>query len=309
MTISAVSKSRVARVAETTYGTPPATPTFANLRRTSGNLQTKKNTVVSDEIQIDRNVRAEYMTAQDVEGSYGFELSYGSFDDILAAALFGTWTSDVLTNGVLSQSFSVEETIDIGGGAFSYSRFAGVMVDSLTLSIASRASVKGTLNLKGQQETLDTAILSGATYTASSTTAIMTANQLGSLTVSGVTPNPKIKNLTLTIANNLRVLDVAGSLFSQGFGIGQCDVTGTMDCYFESNALYSQVLAHGTAALSTTIGAVANQKYTLVVPNLQFLNGARQLAGKNDDVMVSIPFRGVLDTVSGASISITRKVA
>ncbi|MCW6509822.1 phage tail tube protein [Lichenifustis flavocetrariae] len=309
MTISSVSKSRVARVLETTFGTTPATPTFLEFRRTSGNLRTKKTTVVSDEIHLDRNVRDEYMTAQDVDGSYAFELAHGSFDDILAAALFGTWTSNVLTNGTTSQSFTFEETVDTGGGTSAYSRYDGVMVSSLSLAIASRSSVKGTLTLMGQQESLDTAIVTGATYTAASTTPIMTANQVANLAIAGISPTPKIKNLTVNVANNLRIRDTVGSLFTQDFGIGPCDVTGTLDAYFESNALYQQVLNHGGGALSATIGGVANQKYTLALPNLRFLDGAKTLSGKNDDVMVSIPFRGLLDTGTGASISITRAVA
>lgn len=310
MTIASASKTRVARVAETSFGTTPATPTFLELRRISGNMRTKKTTVVSDEIHLDRNVRGEYQTGQDPDGAYGFELSYGSFDDLLAAALFGTWTDNILVNGTLGQSFTIEETIDTGGGTYAYSRFSGAAVSSLALTIASRAAVKGTLNMMAQTETLDSAILTGATYTAPPTTRIMTADQVvGSLTVPGLATPPKLKQLSLTVANNLRTRPWVGSLYSLEFGVGDCDVTGTADVYFESNALYSQVLAHGTGTISSTIGTTANQKYTIAVPVAQFLDGARTLAGKNDDVMVSIPFRGVLDSVSGGSVAITRAVA
>ncbi len=309
MTIASASKVRVAYVAETVIGTTPATPTFITLRRTTGNMRTKKTTLVSDEIQADRNVRGEYMVAQDPEGSYGFELSYGSFDDMLAGALFGSWTSNVLKNGTAEQSFTFEETVDTGAGTFAYSRFTGTEVSSMALTLASRSSVKGTMNMMGQQEVLDTAIIAGATYTAPNANAIMTSNQVASLTIAGITPAPKVKNLTLNIANNLRVRDKVGTLYSDSFGQGQCDVTGTLDCYFESNALYQQVLAHGGGALSCTVGQTTLQKYTIALPVLQFLDGARTLAGKNDDVMVSIPFRAIYDGVSGASINITRAVA
>ena len=310
MTIASASKSRVARVAEATFGTTPATPTFLEMRRISGNMRTKKTTVVSDELHLDRNVRGEYQTGQDPDGSYGFELSYGSFDDLLAAALFGAWTNNALINGTTGQSFTFEETIDTGGGTYAYSRFAGCAVSSLALTIAARAGVKGTLAIMGQAETLDSAILTGATYTAPPTTRIMTADQVvGSLTVPGLPSAPKVKQLSLTVGNNLRVRPWIGSLYSLEFGVGEIDVTGTADVYFESNALYAQVLAHGTGSISSTIGSTTTQKYTIAVPVAQFLDGARTLAGKNDDVMVSIPFRGVLDAVSGGSISIARGVA
>ena len=309
MTIASVSKSRVARVAETAFGTIPTSPTFLEMRRTSGNLGTKKATVVSDEIHLDRNVRDEYQTGQDPAGSYAFELSYGSFDDLLAAALFGAWTANVLSNGSTEQSFTFEETADIGGGSYAYNRFGGAEISSLALTIASRSSVKGSIALMGQMETTDTAVLSGATYTAASTTPIMTANQVAALSVSGLAAQPKVKNLSLNFANNLRIRDKVGSLYTDSFGVGQFDVTGTIDTYFESNALYQAVLAHGGGALSCTVGATANQKYTIALPNIRFLDGARTMSGKSDDVMVSIPFRGLFDPTSAASVSITRAVA
>jgi hypothetical protein len=309
MPIASTSRTRVAYVAETAYGTTPATPTFLEIRRTGGEMRTKKTTVVSDEIRLDRNVRDEYQVAQDADGQYDFELTYGTFDDLLAGALFGSWTTNVLTNGSVEQSFTFEETVDLGSGSFSYSRFTGCAVDSLALNFPARKGVTGTIKLMGQKETVDTAIISGATYTAPNTNVPETSVSVASLAIAGLAPAPKIKNLSLNIANNLRIRDTVGSLYTDSFGSGQIDVTGSFDAYFESNALYQAVLDHGGGAISLTVGAVTNKKYTINMPVVRFLDGARRLGGKNDDVMINVPFRAIYDSGIGGSIRITRAVA
>lgn len=308
MTIASTSRSRVAYVAETGLTLTPATPTFIEFRRTNGNLRTKKTTAVSEEIHLDRNVRAEYQLAQDVDGSYDFELSYATLDDILAAALFGTWATNVLINGSAESSFTFEETIDLSGGSFAYHRFVGCEIDKLALNYAARKGVTGSLNVMGVSEATDTAIITGATYTAPNTNGIETANSVASLAVASLSPAPIVKALTIDIANNLRRREKLGSLYTDSFGIGQFDVTGSFDAYFTSKTLYDLVLAHGSGAISLTIGATANKKYTISIPVAQFLDGSRTLGGKNDDVLVRVPFRGVADTAP-KSISVTRAVA
>lgn len=302
------SGARFGYVAETAFGVTPANPTFKPLRLTGAGLRTNKATGQSDEIRADRNVPDVFQLGQDVAGTHNFEFSYGSFDDMIAAALFSDWTADVIKNGVVPNSFTFEETLRIAGVQSSFSRFAGVMVSSLGLNIASREKVTGTLGLMGQKEELDDAIITGATYTAPTTEPILTASaHVSTLSVAGVTPI-SLRSITLEINNNLRTRPVVGSLFSEEFGAGRCAVTGTAMAYFDSNALYQQVLDHGGGALSFTIGAAMGKRYTFDLPKIVFMSGERTVGGVDDDVMVSIPFQAVFDATEGASIKITRAV-
>jgi hypothetical protein len=309
MPLASTSRSRVAYIAEVTPGTTPATPTFLTLRRTGGGMLNNKSSIVSDEIRLDRNVIDEIETAVDPTASYDFEFNHASIDDMLAAALFGSWSSNVLTNANVEQSFTVEETVDAGGGTLAYRRMTGAMIDTLSLNIAARSKVTGSVAFMGRQKTLAAAIISGATYTAPGASLPQTANSVASLAVAGLDPVPKVRSLTLNIANNLRRVEQVGSKFTTDFGMGKIDVTGTIEAYFESNTLYQAVLDHGGGALTFTIGAVANQKYTFNLPAIRFLDGASTLGGANDDVMVSIPFRACLDSGISGSIRITRAVA
>ena len=300
------SGTRIAFVPETSFGVTPATPTFQIGRFTGAGLRTNKTTGTSDEIRQDRNVPAEFQLGQDVAGNYDFELSYGSMDSLLAAALFGSWTSDVLVNGITPQSFTFEETLELGA-TDSFSRYAGVMVNTLSLEIAARAAITGTLGLMGQKETLGTAIVSGATYPAANSEPVLTSSaHVITLTVGGQTYS--VRRVQLEISNNLRTRPVVGDLYSVEFGSGRFDVTGTMEVYFDSNTLYQSVLDHGMGALSFKAGAAAAKRYQFDIPALQFGNGERTQRRNDSDVMASIPFRGVFHAATGGSLKITRAV-
>jgi hypothetical protein len=297
---------RVAYVAETTFGTTPATPSFKTFRTTGGGLRTNKATGTSDELNPDRNVRDEFLLGMDTAGDYGFELSYGNLDDMLEAAVQGTWATNVLKNGIVPKSFTFEETLEMGT-TDSFARFTGCMVNSLSLSLASRQAVTGSVSLMARDETLATAIVTGATYGAPTSEPISTASaHVASLSVAGATP--KVRSLSLEINNNLRTRTLVGDKFSAEFGAGRLDVTGTLEAYFEDNTLYQKVLDHGGGALSFTVGNATTKKYTILLPKIILGSGTKQIGGNSDDVMVSIPFRAVYDTTEAASVKITRAV-
>ncbi|KQQ13283.1 phage tail protein [Methylobacterium sp. Leaf123] len=303
------SERRTAYVAETVFGETPATPSFKALRITGGSLRTTKGTVTSDEIQADRNVRDELMVSQDVTGSYDFELSGETFDDFIAAALRGGWTANVLKNGILRPSFTVEETINFGG-TNSFSRFRGVAVNTMSLNLPSRQKVTGSFGLMGAQESIEDAIVTGATYAAANVNQPATASaNVGTVNVGGTATPFRVKSLSLEVNNELRVRDAVGTMFSAEFGAGRSNVTGTLECYFEGNDQYQAVLDHGSGAISFTVGVEANKKYTILVPKARFLDGARNPGGNTDDAMLSLPFRGIYDDATQASIQITRAVA
>lgn len=115
--------------------------------------------------------------------------------------------------------------------------------------------------------------------------------------------------LSVDVNNNLRERPEVGSLYSNEFGVGRCEVTGTLEAYFESNALYQSVLDHGSGALEFTIGDVTAEKYTILLPKIIFGDGEKQTGGNDDDVMVSIPFQAVFDGTEACSIKIARAVA
>lgn len=297
---------RVALVAEATFGVTPSTPSFETLRLTSGGLSTTKETVVSEEIRNDQNITDELQVGQDVAGSYPFEMSYGSFDDLIEAALGGTWVTNVLKNGTTKRFFTFEETLELGA-TDTYRRFTGCMVNTLSLNIAARQKITGSIGLMGKQETLATAIVTGATYANPNSEGVMVAGtSVGTVTL-GSLSNTCVKSLSLEINRGLRPRHCIGSIYTEELIYGMCNVTGQIEVYFDSNEAYQAVLDHGTAAISATLGHDANKKYTLSIPRAVWTDGSVQIGGNTDDVMVRMPFRGTLS--NDHSVQITRAVA
>jgi len=109
-------------VAESTYGTTPATPAFKPIRHTSTTLGLSKESLQSEEIRDDRQIADFRHGAYQVGGDINIELSFASFDDLLEAVLLGTWTSTKTTG---AQSFSATVgTVARSAGSFLTDGFA-----------------------------------------------------------------------------------------------------------------------------------------------------------------------------------------
>lgn len=305
-TVAASAVSRVARISEVTWATTPATPVFKNLRVMDAGIRTNKTTKPIMELAVHRNVMDEVQTFQGATAAYKAALSYGSFDDVMADVLFGAWSTDVLVNGIVRNSATYEEMLQLNG-ALSFSRLTGGMVDSMDFNIASMSEITCGFNVKGQKEALDTAIISGATYTASNTKQVMsTGVSVAALAIAGLT-TPKVKSLSLMIKNSLRDRPVIDSLYTIALGESLIDVTGTIELYFFDNAHYQKVLDHGGGDLTFTLGQTTLEKYLFDMPSIVFLDGARNVGGVSNDVLISIPFRAKYDGTK--SMQITRAVA
>ena len=77
-------------IAESTYGTTPATPAFKPIRHTSTTLGLSKESLQSEEIRDDRQIADFRHGAYQVGGDMNIELSFASFDDLLEAVLLTT---------------------------------------------------------------------------------------------------------------------------------------------------------------------------------------------------------------------------
>lgn len=308
-TIAAAAVSRVAYIAESTFNTTPATPTFLPLRVTDAGIRPNKTTKEIQEIAAHRNVAANVNVSQSGSATYKFAMSYATFDDILAAALFSTWSTNVLKIGTTRTSFTFEETHNLNGSS-SYHRLSGAMIDSFDLEFTAGDAVHGGFTTKGALLALATSAIASSSYTAANTKVPMaTGAGMASLSFAGLT-TPLIKKISLSIKNSLRDRQTVDSLYTQAYGEGLCQVTGNVEMYFSSNAHLQAVLDHTAGAtLSFTIGTVTTEKYTFSMAGVTLLDGATQVGGTNNDVMISVPFQAVYDSSSATSITVTRAVA
>lgn len=109
-------------VAESTFGTTPATPTMKYLRFTGEGLKADTATVKSQEIRSDRQVPDVIRTSLSASGDINGEFSYGMWDDWLEAVLLSAaWSSPVNVAGL---------TLTVAASAGTITRSAGDFVSA-----------------------------------------------------------------------------------------------------------------------------------------------------------------------------------
>lgn len=305
MTAAATSQTRLSYIKEAAYGVTPTTPAFKNIRYTGESLKHTRQTVTSNEIRPDRNVADLIQVGGGAEGAFNYELSYGAFDDFLAAALCGAWNSDVLENSTSLQSFTLEKTFE-QGATDTFMRYTGMVVNALSLSITNQQIVTGSFTFMGKGGSVGSAIIAGATYSDSPTNDVMSAGlNFANMSITGA-GSPNLTGLTLEVNNNTRQQPVIGSLDSLGIGLGRCVVTGTATIYFENKSAY-ELFLNGTATdLTFKIGGATENQYIFTIPKLKFSDGDAPTSANDQDVILTLPFQGLFDPTLGATIEIER---
>ena len=87
-------------IEEVTCGVTPTSPAWKPLRYTSGNMQLSKDGLQSAELDGSREVADLRLGQNQTSGEISVELSLNAYDDLLEAALGGTWASGVELSGV-----------------------------------------------------------------------------------------------------------------------------------------------------------------------------------------------------------------
>ncbi|CAN7295188.1 phage tail tube protein [Agrobacterium tumefaciens] len=310
MTVAHGSQTRLAYLMETTPGTIPATPSWKTARYVTENVLLEKQTVSSDEVRPDRNRTDVTDVGRQVSGTINTLLSYSTFDDWLSALLCAEWSTNLLKNGQTIKTAAFEKTFEMGATDV-YTRYVGCRFNTLDLQLNAKQNVTANWGIMGTgSPAASNAIITDATYDAATTTQVLNAAlNVGVLTVGGVTASPKLQALSLRINNNIYAVDVIGQYETYDFGLGLFDVTGSMTAVFESKDLYDAVVNHSDLALSFTIGAAANSKYTFTIPKLKTTNGSPVGPGNGRAVVMEVPFTAIFDSALGATMSIARAVA
>jgi len=116
MVSATTSQTQLIYIAESQWGETPPSPTMQMLRLTGESLSYDKQTEISAEITADRSRRDMIETAVSASGEVNFELSYGDYDTLIAAALFNTYDQESISGASLD--FAGATIIGPGGGTF-----------------------------------------------------------------------------------------------------------------------------------------------------------------------------------------------
>lgn len=160
-------RTAIRMVAETNFNQTPATPAFKSVRYTGESVAFNRRSVTSNEIRDDRMTSDLVAVGADVSGDVNIELSFDSFDDIIAAALCSSWGAPVggistIKNGVQLKSFTLQKHFqDLQIPIFQ--NFSGCRVGGLTLDFQTAQILTGKFSIMGCQAVNGTAQIAGAT--------------------------------------------------------------------------------------------------------------------------------------------------
>lgn len=292
------SRHEISFCGETTFGDPPITPTMLRFRNTGTTLNLSKDTFASDEIRSDREVSDLRHGNRRVQGDLNFELSYGAFDEWIAAALFGTWGSNVLKGGVTPQSKTIERRfLDIPR----YLQYKGCMPTRMTLGMQpGNRMIAGSFGIIGK-EMIDSSTSLGTP------TDVALNPPMDSFTGSiseGGSPIATITGFNLTVDNRLDPGYYLGSALVQDIEPGRRVVTGNVTANFRDTALLTKFLNETSTVLSITIDGVGGD-YTILLPRVKYTGGDIQMNG-DQRIGQNLPFQALLDPTVASSIQITR---
>lgn len=294
-------------VAETTPNVIPDNPVWNPIRHTSTTLGMTKDPLESAELRDDRQIAVYRHGARQCNGDIGFEFSFGSFDIILEALLGGTWTSDVLTAGVVRRTFSIERLFgDLAPTANPYHRFTGVEFNTMAMQINANAMITGTFGVLGRDLVFGQTPIAGSTVEDPTTTEPLDSFT-GELKEAGDTI-AVITEIQLNVDNGMAARFVVGSKTSIKPSISRIRITGQITAYFEDSRLFQKFVDETITSIEVDLPDLDGNNYKLVLPHVKYNGGKPDVTGEGP-ITLAMPFIAYLDPVSGTNIQLTREAA
>lgn len=216
------------------------------------------------------------------------------------------YTGDIIKNGTTRNTLSIERSF-LGQATPTHILHLGMTASRLSGSLLPRRAFTNSVEFMGLDTTQGT-VANGTTYSAAPEETVMN----GSVSVARIaeaaaavsSPN-WARRLDFTIDNNLRMIESLGEDNYVDVGDGECAVSGTMETYFGSNAFYAKLLAGTVTNINSRLVA-GSRAVHLQFPRVTFLDGSPNAAGKNQDVVLAMPWRASFDSVTNSHVVFQR---
>jgi hypothetical protein len=307
MTIPVQSEVQFGMVSEVTMGTTPATPVFQKLRDRGGSrIHINRPRLEASERRADRNLGSTYGGIGGGTGRIQSLLFHETFmHDLLEMALCSTFSTNLLKNGVAQKSYTFERKVAAGGNTI-FDRLTGALVDKMALSIVPNQEATIDFDLLAMGGASDSAIISGATYTAPSTGEAADYGDVSAVTLFGLT-NFSLVRLDLGLANNLAPQPALGQRDMAGIRLGKQRVNGMAQIYCEDPAFYAAGLSNTTGSMGFTVGPIGGSsgaRYTFLLPNA--IISDTDFDDSSGDGILTLNFMAQFDNSSSSQIEVTK---
>jgi len=302
MAFSQGSRSSLAYIAETAFGTTPSSPTLAYLPFNTHSLDLSKDRVEGNEIQADRMTRVDRHGNKQAGGSLEVDLRKGDFDELMESAMFSTFATDVLKVGTTPKYFSIE---DAANDISQFRLFTGMAVSGMSVSIAPNQMVTGTFDMVGKTMTqAATTASTGGTPTAATTNAPFDSYS-GTISDGGSAVSI-VTSIDFSVSNSLAPTFVVGSDSAQALEYGRAVVEGTMTVYYEDATLINKFINETESAIEVSVDdPTGSNPYTFLFPRVKY-NGASVPLSNPQSRLITLPFVALYDSTEDTNLKITR---
>lgn len=303
MTTATGSRSQVAYIQETTFGTTPATPQLTALPFISWNVNLTKDEYDDNSIRSDRMERYSVSGNRHLAGEFDINYQPLNYDTFLEGLLYNTWSGNTLKVGTTSKSFTMEEAaLDIS----QYRVYTGVMVDKFNINIPNNGLITAKFNVIGK----DQSALSGATIDTDGSVAPATVSspmthtgtngffKIGGSSVGYITA------LSLTVDNGMSSNYALGVATAHSLTPGFIKVTGTATVFFEDAVAYNLFINGTQSSIDFKLDNGTNT-HEFSLPNVKFVGATKTITGQGP-ISMSFTYKALYDATSGSNIVITR---
>lgn len=191
--------------------------------------------------------------------------------------------------------------------------YTGMEVNTMDLQIDVGAMITGSFGFIGQGHEVGGATFMPGTPVASQAFEVMNAvTDVGTIYENGtnlLAGGSFIRSLSLSVNNNARGQKAVGVFGNAGVGLGELELGGSMEVYFQDATYYNKWLNGTNTKLSIGFADAAGNGYLIDLDKVSFTDGALNPGGASDDVMLTLPFSAFYDPVTQRGIRITRAVA
>ena len=302
MAFSQGSRSSLAYIAETTFGTTPTTPTFANLPFNTHSLDLTKDRVEGNEIQADRMPRVDRHGNRQAGGSIEVDLGKADYDAFLESAFLSSFSTNVLKIGTTPKYFSIE---DAANDISQFRLFKGMSVSTLNVSIAPNQMVTATFDMVGKTMTQAGSTGStGGSPTAPSGNAPF--DSYSGAIEDGGSSLAIVTSIDFSLTNSFAPTFVIGSDSAQSLEYGRAVVEGTMTVYYEDETLINKFLNETESAIEVSVNdPTGNSAYTFLFPRVKY-NGASVPVQNPQSRLITLPFVSLYDATEATNLKLTR---
>lgn len=296
MTYASGALHQIYYIPEVDFGATPATPAWIPFRNKGCTLGLKRDPLESQELRSDRAITDMRLGTYKVEGDVNCELIKGAFDTMLEALMGGTWTADVLKQGVTARSFAMlRRFTDVS----LYQEFNGVVPAKLELSVKPNAMVDAKFSFLGSNMVLTPT--ASATYVAADTH--MPLDSFSGTFKEGGNTVAYLTGIDLTIDNGLEANYVLGSKYAPAINWGRSKITGKVEAFFPDALMLSKFIDETASSLEFTLSDGTNT-LNFLMSNLKYTTGDIP-ANNEKSLVLSLGF-AALHHSTDTNLKITR---